>query len=70
MKLGPRGPKKVSERPFQLLIGGFRRSPARRVIDMSGYENFGANLEFAHKKEWFGDPVVKLLGDLGLHCIP
>ena len=64
MKLRPRGPEKVSEEPFQFLIGGFRGSPAGRVIDMSGCENLGVNLEFARKGKWFGDPIVKFLGDL------
>ena len=65
MKLRPRGPEKVSKKPFQLLIRGFRRSLERRVINMSGYENLGANLEFSRKSERFGDLVVKFLGDLG-----
>ena len=62
--VGSRGPEKISEKPFQLLIGGFRGSPVGRVINMSGYENHGTNLEFSRKGYWFGDSIVKFLGDL------
>ena len=70
MMIKTKSPEKITEQSFQFLTGGFRRSPIRRIIDMSGHNNFRKNLEFSYKGEWFCNPIIKLLGDLGKQNIP
>ena len=40
MVVGSRSPEKIFEKSLQFLIGGFRGGPTRRIVDMSGHENF------------------------------
>ena len=50
--------EKITEQSFQVLIGGFRRSPTRRIIDMSSHKNFQENLEFAYKRKKFHKLII------------
>jgi hypothetical protein len=70
MMVRTRGPKKISEKMFQLEIGGFGGSPIGRMVHMSGSQDLRKNLKFTSKRKWLSDPIIMFFANLCKHNIP